>query len=92
MTSEPGYQAIAIHILNNISGSKDNQAIKTDQLLRYNLRNIFREKSFTKRGGETIPRPFYKNSELSISLDQYSKILYILYFVLIVCQVEDHRK
>ena len=36
------------------------------------------EKSFTKCGGETIPRHFSKNSKLSISLDQQSKALYSL--------------
>ena len=28
------------------------------------------EKSYTKCGGESIPRPFSETSELSISLDQ----------------------
>ena len=36
----------------------------------YNMRNIFVEKSFTKSGGETIPRPFSKISKLSLSLDE----------------------
>ena len=30
------------------------------QLIEYNMRNIFAEKSDTKCGGETIPRPFAK--------------------------------
>ena len=42
---------------------------------------IFVEKSFSKRGGETIPRPFYKKSKLSISLDHKSKVLYSLFFI-----------
>ena len=58
--------------------------MNTGQLLEYNLRNIFLEKSYTKCGGETIPRSFYKKSKLSISLDQYSKVLYILFFLLFV--------
>ena len=37
--------------------------------------NIFVEKSYTKYGGETIPRPISKKSKLSISLDQYCKAL-----------------
>ena len=73
----------------NISRSKDNQAMKFGQLIEYNMRNIFLEKLYTKCGRETIPRPFSKKSKLSISLDQYSKVLYT---VLIVCQVEDYRK
>ena len=40
------------------------------QLIEYNTRNNFVDKSYTKCGGETIPRPFSKKSKLSISLDQ----------------------
>ena len=58
--------------------------MKYVQLIEYNLRNYFLEKSYKKCGGETIPRPFFKKSKLSISLDQYSKVLYILYSVFIV--------
>ena len=35
--------------------------------LKYNMGNIFLEKSDTKCGGETITRPFSKKSKLSIS-------------------------
>ena len=69
MTSQPGYKIIAIHILLNISRRKENQAMKLSQLIEYNLRNIFLEKSYTKYVGKTIPRPFSKKSKLSISLD-----------------------
>ena len=70
MTSQPEKQAIAVHILNNISRSKSNQAMKLSQLIEYHMRNIFLEKSCTKCGGETIPRPFFKISKLTISLHQ----------------------
>ena len=65
MTSQPGKQIIAIHILPNISRSKDNQTMRSGQLKEYDIRNIFRKKSFTRCGGETIPRPFSKNSKLA---------------------------
>ena len=42
------------------------------------MRNISVEKSYTKCGVETIPRPFSQNSKLTISLDQWSKVLYSL--------------
>ena len=58
MRSQPGKQTIAIHTLLNISRTKGNQTIKFGQLIKYNIRNIFLEKSYTKCGGETIPRPF----------------------------------
>ena len=35
--------------------------MKFGQLIEYNMRNIFVEKSYTKFAGETIPRPFSKN-------------------------------
>ena len=70
MTSQPGWQTIAIHILPKISRSKDNQTMKFGQLIEYNMRNIFVERSYTRCGGETISRPFSKKSKLSISLDQ----------------------
>ena len=66
MTSQPGYQTIiAIHILTNISKSKSNEVMKFGQLIEHNMRNIFLEKSYTKCGGDTIPRPFSKISNLS---------------------------
>ena len=80
MTSQPGWQTIAIHIFTNISRSKGNQVMKLGQLKEYNMRNVFLKKSYTKCGGETIPRRFSKKSKLSISLDQYSKVLYIYCF------------
>ena len=68
-----------MYIFTNISKSKGNQAMKFGQLIEYNMRNIFYEKSYTKCGRETIPKPFSKKSKLSISLDQDSKVLYILF-------------
>ena len=44
MTSQTGLQAIAIHILPNISQSKGNQTIEFGQLIEYNKRNIFLQK------------------------------------------------
>ena len=48
MTSQPGKQAIAIHILPNILRSKGNQAMKFGQLIEHNIRNIFLDISYTK--------------------------------------------
>ena len=57
MTSQPGKQTIAIHILPSISRRKGNQAMKFGQLIEYNMRNIFVKKSLIKCAVETIPRP-----------------------------------
>ena len=38
MTSQPGQQTIAIHILANISSSKGNHTMKFGKLIKYNMR------------------------------------------------------
>ena len=55
--------------------NKGNQAMKFGQLIRYNMRNIFVEKSYPKCAGEAISRPLTKKPKLSISLDQERKFL-----------------
>ena len=69
MTSQAGQQIIKIHILSNISRSKDNDAM-----------NFVLEKLYPKCGGETSPRHFSKKWKLSVSLDKQSKVLYSLFF------------
>ena len=44
--------------------------MKIGQLIEFNLRNIFVEKSYKKCSGETTSRPFSGKLKLSISLDQ----------------------
>ena len=68
-----------VHIVPNTFSNKSNQTMKSDQLIEYNMRNIFLEKSYIKFGEESNPRSFYKKSKLSISLDQQSKMLYRLF-------------
>ena len=57
MTSQSGKQTIIIQVLQNILRNKDNQAMKFGQLRKYNMKNIFLEKPYTKCGGEISPRP-----------------------------------
>ena len=47
MTSQTGKSVITIHILPNISRNKGNWTMKFRQLIEYNMRNIFLEKSYT---------------------------------------------
>ena len=61
VTSQPGKQAITIDILSNIWRSTGNQKIKFVQLIEYNMRNIFLEKSYKKCDGQIVPRSFSKN-------------------------------
>ena len=70
-----------MHILPNISRIKGIQTLKFGQLIEYNMRNIFFEKSNTKYRGETIPWTFSKKSKLSISASQWSKVLYSLFLL-----------
>ena len=68
MTSQPGKQIIAIHILPNILRNKGDQTVKFCKLIEYNMRNVFL-KIYTKCDDESSPRSFSKKSKL-ISLDQ----------------------
>ena len=56
--------------MRNISRSKGNQTMKFGQLIEYNTRKNFIEKSYTKCGGETSAGPFSGKLKLSIFLDQ----------------------
>ena len=59
--------------------------MKFGQLIDYNIRNIFLQKSYTKYGPETSPCPFSEKWKLSISLDQLAKVshsLFLLYAIL----------
>ena len=65
--------------------------MKLAQLMEYNLWNIFVKKSYTKCARETIPRSLSKISKLSISLDQYFKVLnslFLLYAKLRAIKIE----
>ena len=55
--------------------------MKFGQLIEYNIRHIFVEKSYTKCAGEAILRPLSKKSKLSISLDQWCEILNSLFLL-----------
>ena len=44
--------------------------MKFGQLIEYKMRNIFPEKSYTKCGRETSPRPLSEKFKSSISLDR----------------------
>ena len=48
LTSQPGKQTIAVHIVVTISRSKGNQTMKLGKLIEYNKKNIFRQILCTK--------------------------------------------
>ena len=64
ITSQPKKQTIAIHILLYISRGKGNQAVRFGQLIEYNMTKIFLEKSYSKCGVETIPKPVPKKLKI----------------------------
>ena len=41
MTSQSRKQTVSVHMSPNISRSKDKQVMKSGQLIKYNIRNIF---------------------------------------------------
>ena len=55
MTSQHGLQAIAIHVLSNISQSGGNKTVKVGQLIEYNKRNIFFKNYVENKAGRLVP-------------------------------------
>ena len=60
MTSQTGKQTTTMHILPNTSRSKKNKTKKFGQLIEYNMKNIFLEKSLNVIE-ELLPERFLKN-------------------------------
>ena len=59
MTSQPGKETTPIHILPNISRSKNNQTMKSGQIIENNHINVFLQRSCRKRGRQTNSRPLF---------------------------------
>ena len=59
MTSQPGYQTIAIHILSNIFRIKGNQTMKFSQLVKYNKRNILLQNHSESEAGRLVSDLFF---------------------------------
>ena len=59
MTSQHGLQTIAIHIFPTISQGNGDQRMKLGQLIEYNNRNNFLQKSCGKCARETSSRPLF---------------------------------
>ena len=60
MMSQPGKQTTAIHILSNISGSKDNQTMKLGQLIEYQMRSCF----FLKNHAQNVVEKLFPDTSL----------------------------
>ena len=81
-TLQTGKQIMTKYLLSNISRSKGtNHTMKLGYLRQYKMTNIFLEKSYKKDDGEASPKPFYKRSKLSISLDQQLEMLHSLFLL-----------
>ena len=87
-TSGLGWQRVPILVLPNISRSKVSQTMKFVQLIENTITNVFLDKSNTKCGGETIPRPFSKKEKLSTSLGHILKYYNLFLFY---AQIEVHQ-
>ena len=86
MTSQTSQKTIRIHILPNLSRSKGIQTKKFGQLLKYNMRNIFLEKSYTKLAENAVPDVFLRKK---IKIEHISVKFYS--FFLLHVQVEGYR-
>ena len=85
MTSEPGLQTIAIHILPKLSRTKVNKTMKLGQSIEYNMRNIFLEKLYAKCGRTILEDKYF--SYYDLSTDQIS-LFGCLYFVrYLLCEI-----
>ena len=58
MTSQAGQQIITIHILPNISRSKGNQAMKSGQLRKYCMTNMFLQSHAQNEVRRLVPELF----------------------------------
>ena len=56
--------------------------MKFGQLIEYNMRINFLEKSPTKWDGETSPKTLSGKSKLSVSLDQVSSFMQVVFIYL----------
>ena len=59
MTLLTGHEIMTIHILSNISRSIDNQAMQFDQIIEYNVKNIFLQISCKNLGRKTSSGPLF---------------------------------
>ena len=59
MTSKPDLQIIAVHILSNISQSKENQTIKFGQLTKHSKKKNFFKNYAENEAGRLAPDLFY---------------------------------
>ena len=61
LTSQPGQQTIAMHILPNISRSKSNQTMKFNQLIEYKMWNILLKNQTQSVVEKILTDPYLKN-------------------------------
>ena len=54
MAPQPGTQTVSIHILPNVSQSKENQTMRCGQLIEYNKKNIFFRNSTENEAGTLL--------------------------------------
>ena len=77
MTSSSGRQVVTIHIspiTQELKVMRQIQSVKFGQLIEYNMRNIFLEKS-QNVVEKFVPDLFLQKPRFNISLDQQSEIL-----------------
>ena len=59
ITTQPSRKTMAVHVLPNVSKSKDNETIKCGQLIEYNMRNTFVKKIIYKMWRRNYIQTFF---------------------------------
>ena len=92
MISQPGEQLTPIQILHKISKYNSNQAMKFDQLIEYNIRNLFLEKLYTACGEKRFPEPFLQFVVTARQVEDYRNILKLAVDHLILPHIKHFKK
>ena len=91
MTSQTGKQTITIHISTDISRSKDNWTMKFAQVIEYNIRNIFLEKSCANVLEKLVLDLFLKNQNWAYLWINSLKFRSVCSLFLLYVQFEDYQ-
>ena len=85
-------KTIAIHILPDISRSEGNQAMKFDQSMEYNMRNIFLKNHAKNVVGKLFLDPFLKKQHWAYFLINSLKSYKVCFYCMLIWGLSIHIK
>ena len=91
MTSQPVQQRITVHILPNISQSKDKKVMKFGQIIENDKKNVFPQKSCREWARETSSRPLFPFKKKLVS-DLFSLFPFSLLWLLQKHGISQHNR